>query len=101
MMYMGPDIVTGINAKKNKEKEMKDMMLKVMVKSECAIKHGLRKALSRFHREDAGAGVAEYAMVVGLAVIVGVVALGAFWDQIQGLFDTIGRIITDEIFARE
>lgn len=61
----------------------------------------LSTKLRQLHRERSGAGVAEYAMVIGLAVIVGVVALGLFWDDVEELFGRIGELIQSEIFGRD
>jgi len=69
---------------------MKDALLMLYVKTDCALK----RMADRFHNDRHGAGVAEYAMVVGVAVIIGFVILKAFWGQdpnsgLRGIFTNI------------
>ena len=64
---------------------MNEMLLKGYVKLQVA-KVCL---LERFHRDERGAGVAEYAMIIGLAVVLGIVILTRFWGQLSIMFNNI------------
>ena len=66
---------------------MKDALLMLYVKTDCALK----RMADRFHSDRRGAGTAEYAMIIGLAVLLGVGILRLFWTEISNLFN---RIIT-------
>ena len=72
---------------------MNEMLLKGYVKLQVA-KVCL---LERFHRDERGAGVAEYTMIIGLAVVLGVVILRAFWGQISTVFVSIAQSLTNAI----
>lgn len=68
---------------------MNNMLLKSWVVLEAAVLTRIR----RLKDEEHGAGVAEYAMVLGLAVLVGVAALTVFWGEIKTLFGKIGAVL--------
>lgn len=70
---------------------MNNPILKAWIKTECKVYNGMDRAIRRFHREESGAGVAEYGLLVGLAVLVGLGILRLFWAEISALFN---RIIT-------
>lgn len=80
---------------------MNDALLMLYIKTGCLA----RRMADRFHQDRRAAGVAEYAMVVGLAVVIGVVALKAFWGDpadpkpgtISYIFKRIGEVLTDAI----
>ncbi len=74
---------------------MSNKMLEICVRCENALWNRARKTADRFHRDDCGAGIAEYAVVVGLAVVFGIFILKAFWVQIESFFEQIGTLIMD------
>ena len=59
----------------------------------------------RLHREDEGAGAAEYAMVIGIAVVFGLGILRKFWGENDdsGLRKVFVQIVTrlQDIFIEE
>jgi len=72
---------------------MKDALLMLYVKTNCALK----RLADRFHNDRRGAGVAEYAMIIGLAVVIGVVVLQKFWGDYatgKGISGVFHRIVT-------
>ena len=76
---------------------MNEMMLKGYVKMQVAT----FCLLGKIHRDERGAGTAEYAMIIGLAVVLGVVILRAFWGQISTVFASIGRSLTSAVSNKE
>lgn len=79
---------------------MSDRMLQAWIKMDCAARNRVGQAVRRFQKDESGAGIAEYAVVVGLAVLLSIGVLRAFWDEIGALFDRIiavvGRIVEKE-----
>lgn len=77
---------------------MNDALLVLYVKTDCALK----RLVDRFHNDRRGAGTAEYVMIIGLAVVLGIVVLTKFWGTPQnddgtggtGLAGIFGNIIS-------
>ena len=72
---------------------MNTLILKGYVKAQCA----KMRLLDKLHRDQRGAGVAEYAMIIGIAVIIGVSMLLKFWgeDENSGLRGVFTRLMIE------
>jgi pilus assembly protein Flp/PilA len=53
----------------------------------------VRNSLKQFVRDDSGASMAEYALLLGLIVVALVTALTTFKDKIAGAFGNAGNNI--------
>lgn len=51
--------------------------------------YGLMAKLSQLIQEEKGQGTTEYAILVGVLVVIAIVAILAFKDKIQSLWDSI------------
>jgi pilus assembly protein Flp/PilA len=49
----------------------------------------MRKFVSRFRRDDEGAALVEYGLLVGLIAVVCIVAITALGTEISNIFSTI------------
>jgi Flp pilus assembly pilin Flp len=78
---------------------MNDMLLKLWIGTEHKICRPVGRKLKRLHEDHEG-GIAEYAVIVGLAVVFGIVILTAFWEQIETFFGELGTKIGDILNAR-
>lgn len=52
-----------------------------------------RRALVRAHREEEGQGTTEYAILVGVLVVIAIVAIAAFRGRIQELWGSIADAV--------
>ncbi len=52
-------------------------------------KHGVRKKLRTLLKDECGQGTTEYAILVGVIVVIAIVAVIAFRSKIQELWDAI------------
>ncbi|MGN0035239.1 MAG: hypothetical protein ACI364_05890 [Coriobacteriales bacterium] len=57
---------------------------------ECRASEGLGR-LRRLLRDDSGQGTTEYAILVGVLVVIAIVAVTAFRGKIQELWDAISN----------
>ncbi len=77
---------------------MNDLLLKGYVGTQMK----LDALADRFKNDERGAGVAEYAMIIGIAVVLGIVILRAFWGEeedqgLRGIFNNIMGRLQDSI----
>jgi pilus assembly protein Flp/PilA len=49
----------------------------------------MRKFLTRFHRDEEGAALVEYGMLVGLIAVICIVAVTTLGTEVSGAFSTI------------
>ena len=54
----------------------------------------MRKTFSRFVKNDDGAALVEYGILVGLIAVVCIAAVGTLGTTIQGVFNTINADLT-------
>lgn len=54
---------------------------------------GLRERVRRLYRDECGQGTTEYAILVGVLVVIAIVAVVAFRGRIQELWDSIASAI--------
>lgn len=54
---------------------------------------GARGRLRRLRRDECGQGTTEYAILVGVLVVIAIVAVVAFRGRIQGLWDSIASAV--------
>ena len=55
--------------------------------------HNIRTFLARLRREEAGQGLAEYALILALIAIVAIVALLFLGGQISSILSTVGSSV--------
>ncbi len=73
-------------------------MTELLLKGYVAADIRLQMLCERFKRDVRGAGTAEYAMIIGIAVVLGIAILRKFWGEsedegLQGIFNNImGRL---------
>jgi pilus assembly protein Flp/PilA len=54
----------------------------------------MRNLFSRFAKQDDGAALVEYGILVGLIAVVCIAAVGTLGTTIQGVFNTINADLT-------
>jgi pilus assembly protein Flp/PilA len=54
----------------------------------------MRKLMTRFAKDDEGAALVEYGILVGLIAVVCIVAVGTLGTTINGVFTTINGDLT-------
>ena len=52
------------------------------------------RTLTRFAKDEKGAALVEYGMLVGLIAVVCIVAVTALGNEINGAFDAINKALT-------
>jgi pilus assembly protein Flp/PilA len=67
---------------KSKEKKMKNLIL---------------KSLSRLHKDEAGQGLVEYALIIALVAFAAVVAMQTLANDINNAFTGIGAILSSYV----
>ena len=75
---------------------MNKLMLKTYVKAQ----YLKCRMVERFHRDERGAGAAEYGMIIGIAVVLGIAILRMFWGEnedegIRSVFANIRDMLID------
>lgn len=72
---------------------MKELLLRLYVQMDC----GLKRMVSRFHQDRKGAGVAEYAMIIGIVVVIMVPLLVKFSQTLRIIFIQTLNVILEAL----
>jgi pilus assembly protein Flp/PilA len=55
----------------------------------------MHKLFRRFHRDESGAALVEYGMLVGLIAVVCVVAVTTLGTEVSGAFSYVASVLSD------
>ena len=61
------------------------------------MKNAILKSLSRVHKDEAGQGLVEYALIVALVGFAAVVGMNTLATDINNAFEEIGTFLTSTI----